>query len=33
MSDEQHPSDEKLPQAIEVTLTPEMMQYAVQRAA
>src|SRR5688572_9773574 len=33
MSDEQHPSDEKLPQAIEVTLTPEDMEMAYQVAA
>jgi hypothetical protein len=32
VSDEQHPSDEKLPQAIEVTLTPEEMEMAYQVA-
>jgi hypothetical protein len=33
MSDEQYPWDDELPQGIEGTLTPEMMEYAVQRAA
>jgi hypothetical protein len=33
MSDEQRPWDDELPQGIEVTLTPEMMEYAAQRVA